>query len=99
MINAIWQIYEKMYMEMPLLNNKYFEGLFSGVELRAIIILCNPIEEKNFSYEIMIRNYSIVEMKEIAKAFRSRPRDHAKIAILKSEIDAEVEKYIEIYMS
>ncbi len=98
--NAIWQIYEKIYMDVPLLNNKYFDGLCSAVELRAIVILCNSITgaEKKFACEIMTRNHTIAEMKEIAKAFQSRPKDHARIAILKSEVDAEVEKYMKIYM-
>lgn len=97
-INAIWQVYEKIYMEVPLLNNKYFDGLCSNVELRAIVILCSPNIGKRCSCEIMIRNHSIAEMKELAKAFRSRPQDHAKIDILKSKINAEVENYMEIYM-
>lgn len=96
--NAIWQIYEKIYMDAPLLGNKYFEGLAKAVELRAIVILCNPINGKKFTCEILTRHHPIAQMKEIAKAFRSRPRDHARIAILKSEIQAEVEKYIEVYM-
>lgn len=97
--NAIWQIYEKIYFETPLINNKYFEGLCSDVELRAIVILCNPIVGKKYSCEIMTRNHSIAQIKEIAKAFQSRPRDRGKIDILKAEINAEVEKYFEIYMS
>lgn len=96
--NAIWQIYEKIYMDAPLLGNKYFEGLASSVELRAIVILCNPATGKKFTCEILTRNHPIAEMKEIAQAFRSRPQDRPKIATLKSEIDAEVEEYMKIYM-
>ncbi len=96
--DAIWQIYEKIYMDVPLLNNKYFDGGCSGVELRAIVILCNPVTGRKFTCEIMTRNHSIGEMKEIAKAFQSRPKDRVRIGILKSEVDAEVEKYMKIYM-
>lgn len=96
--SAIWQIYEKIYMDTPLLGNKYFEGFSSSVELRAIVILCNPTTGNQFSCEIMTRNHPTAEMKEIATAFRSRPQDRAKIAILKSEVDSEVEQYMKIYM-
>src|SRR5262249_29314373 len=93
LINAIWQIYEKIYLDAPLLNNKYFEGLCLNVQLRAIVILCNPINGKKFTCEILTRNHTIEQMKEITEAFRSRPKNHERIAILKSEVSAEVEKY------
>lgn len=99
LINAIWQVYEKIYMEVPLLHNKYFEGIASAVELRAIVILCNPIAgaEKKFTCEIMIKNHSIAEMKKIAKVFQTSSQDEDQIDMIKAKIDIEAEKYIEAY--
>lgn len=97
---AIWQVYEKIYLAVPLTRNKYFEGLCSNVELRAIVILCNlngDQKDKKFNCEIVIRKNTIEEITEIARAFQSRPQDDDKIDLLKSKIDEEVKEYIESY--
>lgn len=89
---AIRQVYQKMYLEVPLVKNKYFGGLCKTVELRAIVILCNSNDEKKFHSEILIRRHTIEEMKTVVDAFKSK--DLERIAHIRSEIDSEVGKYL-----
>lgn len=96
--DAIWQIYKKIYIDVPLVKNKYFGGAVNTVELRAIVILCDFSDANKFHCEIMTRKHTLDEMKRITKAFQSRPQDKDRIEALELEVDAEVEKYVDVYM-
>ena len=94
---AIWQIYERIYLHAPIIRNQYFAGQCNRVELRAIVILCNPIDQQMVC-EIMIREHDMQTMKAIVSYFTSRPKDKSKITLLRAEINLAVKEYIKVYM-